>query len=247
MKLKNRSNAYSYCKIANIRLEPGRVTRDLPVIREFVDKLLESCRGFTLILTDADVKSINRLMDKAKAKPVEFSALSVPSKNTDPTGMQAVKDALKAKRIEKQAKQHAAMQYIREREARVQAESNMLDESGNPINDKLVSDAVTKDIKPELHPEMGNEIDKIMANNLAIMQDEKKPRVPDTIKMGLDEFQNDRNAIVAQPDGSRIPTDPKYYQNMSKTVPPGVPDVPGAAQQYKDASQWKPAPGMPAT
>jgi hypothetical protein len=247
MRLRNATHSIKYSKLANKQLQPDGVTRDLPVIRDFISDLIDSCRGMIVTLDPSDLDAINSLLDRAKEQPIDFSMLSIH--DDDPTGMKEKDRVLRERRATKQAMQSEAMRILREREERIKAESNMLDESGNPINDKLLSQASIKDIKPELHPEMGNELDKIMANNMAVLEkkDEEKPKVPYTLTLGVDDFAKDRNAIMAKRDGTPVPHDPKHYQSETRAVPPGVPDVPGAAQQYRDASNWRPAPGMPTT
>lgn len=254
MNLINKSSSPQYCGMARTTVKPGRSSTTLDVVQKFVDKLFSDSRGFQIHLSEGDLKALSRLVEAhlrsaGSADPSKMaSALGVSSKQSESERLSKI---LREQAYRKQKRFQDAARAARERQARINAESNIIGPDGNPVNDKIMQDAVRKDIEPELHPEMSSDIDKVLANNRAVMEGEPKKKDRPIISLGLDEYRKPhepgKNSIVAKPDGSPVSHDPSFYQKAARSVPPGVPDLPGAAQQYRDASQWKPAPGMPTT
>ena len=254
MNLINKSSSPQYCGMARTTVKPGRSSTTLDVVQKFVDKLFSDSRGFQIHLSEGDLKALSKLVEAHLRSENSEKTASVLEIHKEESYSERLDRLLRNEAYRKQKRFEDAVHEARERQARIKAESNIIGPDGNPINDKIVEDAVRKDIKPELHPEMTNDIDKILANNRAVMENEKaeeeKPKKPRSIlSLGLDDMRKPhepgKNSIVAKPDGTPVPTDPLFYQSMAKTVPSGVPELPGAAQQYRDASKWRPAPGMP--
>ena len=253
MVLVNDSGSVKYSGLAKTRLRTGESTRDLDVVQKFVDGVLSGTRGLRIRLSDRDFDAIERLCKAHSSQSrsrSEVSAMAMPSGGRKSVEDRA-SDIIRGIRIAKQREFDSKLKDSREREARIRAESNIIGPDGNPVNDRIVQDAVRKDIAPELHPEMTSDLDNVLANNLAVMQEEPKKKERPVISLGLDDFRKPhepgKNSIVAKPDGSPVSHDPSFYQKAAKSVPPGVPDLPGAGEQYMNASKWKPAPGMPQT
>lgn len=241
MVLRNPSTDNMYSRLANKALKPGGRTRDLDVVQSFADDLLKRCRGFDVELSERDLDAIGRLLD-AHLRSCEKSSSTMRASEFASDGAKAVEERLKAARTARQKALSSYLKESREREARIQAESNIIGPDGNPVNDRIAQEAVRKDIAPELHPEMTDDISKVMANNLAVMEGREDPGADrprnrhETIELGLDRFRDPRQRPAAP---QKVPTDPKAYQR-AQNVPPGCPDIPGAGDQYAAAAkEWR--------
>lgn len=224
MRFVNRTRFKAYCTAIGATVQPGRSTSDRDIISGFIESLRHDSKGFGLLLSDKDIDCIQWLLDSDESAR---GALSIPPpKPCDHAAR--VSAELKAVRAVRQKIASDRIDERLAREARIQSESNYLDDKGRPVNDKMTASAATIGVEPELHPEMTTDVKSVLANNLAMM----------------DKFKKAPNTTVA--GETKVSTDPRYYQNLRRTTPPGMPDVPGAAETARAAAEAnRPMRGQP--
>ena len=211
MYLINTGRSPKYSSLANKVLNPGSRSRDLSLFSDAFNDILKKVSGFKARLSDSDIHVLSRLIDEWVSDELsgggEVSAMSY-----DPgAGMRRVVNDLIARRKASKDAMSAALERQSERESRAMSESNFIDESGNPIEDKTVSQASQRSIEPELHPEMADDLSKVLANNLAVM----------TTASG----QPIKNPGGVVAGSTVVPHDPEYYRTHWTGLPPGMPDL----------------------
>lgn len=168
------------------------------------------------MLDDSDIKLLASLCERFLVPKVEaMSASGDPTLQIladslrDPGGLKAMASAASARRA---AIQKARSDFIRranEHEARIKAESNEVDALGNPIPKVSTSAARGMgDLKPTVHSKPGIDLKSVYENNLAILRGANG----DPIASGHAGIK----IVQAVPGGSKIPTNPEYYQNGGK-------------------------------
>lgn len=225
MRLYNSSTGMRFSSLANKSIGPGSCTRELPVLTDFLSKLNKSSKGFVVRLSDDDVKALRAFVERAGAR-IDFGTAIEASR--DPLGQGAIDDAINQRAIAIQAIKSKVIHDEREREARVNEESNYLDESGNPVARATAIEAEggRKSIEPKIDEGMSDDIDSVMANNMAIMSG-KKRELPESVRKAME--VDDVNDM--RPGKSAV----------SKMTIPGVPNLPGirdvAVDLAKEARQ----------
>ena len=215
MKFVNKSPSKAYCTATGTTVGPYRATTERPALSDFFKALRHDAKGFNILLSDQDLKDVQWLLESDIGARYVLGLQPPESEGH----LERASRLLKERRSAIQATNSAAMAEAREKEARIQAESNYLDDLGRPVNDKMTASALTVGVEPELHPEMSTDVKSVLANNLAMM----------------DKFRHAPNTTVA--GDAKVSTDPRYYQNLKRTTPPGVPDLPGAAETVKSAAE----------
>lgn len=234
MYLVNEQSSPKYSKLANKTINPGSRSRDLDVFAASYRQIKQSTKGFKVRLSEHDLMVLREIVnDWVVGELDEVRILGAEKTPYDPkAGFNKLIDRVIDKRKAYQTALSAHLKERREKEAAIQAESNYLDESGNPVNDKMLDQAVQKDIKPELHPEMDNDLQKVLANNLAIMRTASGKPI------------ENKPGVVA--GSTVVPTDPKWYQKHKDDMPPGMPDFgKGIVEGEKMKAAMKNAPGVP--
>lgn len=234
MHLINEQSTPKYSRLANKTINPGGRSRDLDVFSKAYRDIVAGTKGFKVRLSEEDLQVLRDIVDRwVVGELVEVGSLGIDSEPYDPkSGFNRLIDRIIDKRKAYQAALSARLKENREREAKIQAESNFLDESGNPVNDKVMAQAVRDDVKPELHPEMGSDLKSVLANNLAIMTTASGKPI------------ESKPGIVA--GSTQVPTDPKWYQAHKDDLPPGMPDFgKGIVEGEKMKAAMKNAPGVP--
>ena len=226
MKLLNRGPSPKYCQLAKCRVMPGHATRELDSFIVAYKSILEESKGFEIILSDGDVRLLAELCAKylaplANGGEDDLGRLSgiegLVSTAMDPSGTRRLDDRAAETRRNLQRIRSEALRSAMEREARVRSESNIIGPDGNPVarEETMARDSDVEVDKAEVHAEMSTDLKSVIENNLAVMRTASgKP------------IRNDPKSVVAKPGGTPVPTDPKYYQSMNRTVPPGQPELP---------------------
>lgn len=223
MRLINKSGANRYCSLAGTTVKPGMATRELNAFEDAWNALEKACRGFDIILSPKDIHVLVGLCSKFLAPavdglpPEDSAALGeLKAHLADPDGTACIEKAAIERTRAIQKLRAEVLKANLEREAAIRAESNMIGPDGNPIPKEAAKIDGMKDVKPELHPEMHNDLKSVIENNLAVMRTASGQPISD---MG-------RNAVVAKPGGTPVSHDPAYYQKMaeSRKTPPGVPE-----------------------
>lgn len=233
MYLINEQKTPKYSKLANKTINPGAKSRDLDLFAASYRQVKSATKGFKVRLSEEDLKILREIVnDWVVGELDEVRALGASEPYDPKSGFNKLIDRVIDKR---KAYQRALSEHLRdhrEKEARIQAESNYIDESGNPVNDRMLDQAVQKDIEPELHPEMDNDLQKVLANNLAIMRTASGKPI------------ENKPGVVA--GSTVVPTDPKWYQKNKGDVPPGMPDFgKSIVEGEKMKASMRNAPGIP--
>lgn len=234
MYLVNEHTSPKYSRLANKTINPGCRSRDLPDFAASYRQIKDKARGFKVRLSEEDLKILREIVNEwVVGELMEVEALGIdPDENSPKASFDRLVDRIIDKRKYKQRSIAVALANHREKEARIQAESNYIDESGNPVNDRMLDQAVQKDIEPELHPEMDNDLSKVLANNLAIMRTASGKPI------------ENKPGVVA--GSTVVPTDPKWYQKNKGDVPPGMPDFgKNIVEGEKMKAAAMKAPGVP--
>lgn len=232
MRLYNSSSGVRFSSLANKSINPGSSTRELDTITDFFSKLEKSMKGFVVRLSENDVKALRAFVDRAGAA-VDFGSAIEASK--DPLGQARIDDAINQRAIAIQEIKSKVMHEERDREARINAESNYLDKSGNPIPKATMmeADAGRRSIEPKIDDGMSEDIDSVMANNMAVMAGGRK--LPESVRkaMEVDDVNDMKPGKAA----------------VSKMTIPGVPNLPGIrdvavdlAREARQAAQAAPSP-----
>lgn len=171
MKLQNRTSLPKHSTFVNKTLNPGEVSRDIPCLTEYFNKLKTKTTGFAWVLSNAEKDLILSLVENyVITDPSEEKKYYDELHTDDPTGIRAIMASEREAKIKKQKELDEALAKRREEEARINSESNFLDESGNPIADKsTVSLALKEKVSPVLHKEFSTDVKSIMENNLAVL------------------------------------------------------------------------------
>jgi len=225
MRLLNRGNSPRYSELAGSTVGPGRSTRELDSFEKAVNSVFSRARGFEVVLSEGDIRLLAGLCAKylAGSKSLESKELddiagieALRASLRDPDGTKVLAERAMAVRGAVQKARREVMRERVEKEARVMAESNFLDETGNPIPHAglIASDKRLQGLEPKKHDGMPNDMRSILENNLAIM----------TSASGQP-LDNGSRTVVATPGGTPVPHDPKAYQKP-RTVPPGQPELP---------------------
>lgn len=227
MRLKNISGNVRYSPLFGTTVNPGGTTRDLPVLVEAIDKVMSATRGFAVELSPADVACVSRLYERLVAPLLHGARIPDAPEGAarDPDGSKRNEERLVARRKARQEADARKLGAYREKEARIQAESNYLDESGNPVNDRLTASAAAQDVEPVRHEEMSTDLKSVLENNLAVMRSASGQPIVDP------------RAVVVPKGGTPVSSDPKDYQNRKHTLPPGMPDFPGAEALVKNVAR----------
>lgn len=221
MRLINKSSSPKYCQLANATIKPGGATRELDFFSKFMEDFEKKTKGFERILSDKDIHLLAELCKKhlvPNLDDVLADAAIDDLKKTlkDPDGLKSIEDRAKAYRAAVQKARAEAIRKHNEQEARIRAESNIIGPDGNPIPKEAMGAIADKEknLKPEFHPEMHNDLKSIIENNLAVM----------TSASGQPfKTSDDKKAVVAKPGGTPVSHNPKDYQKP-RTVAPGQPD-----------------------
>jgi len=231
MYLINDSGSQKYSKLANKTILPGGRSRDLDVFVSAYDGIRKDTKGFKVRLSDNDLRVLRSIVRDW----VEGELLDEPGtacRADSRGGFDKLVDRIVSRRIERQSAISKAIRAEREKEARIQAESNFIDESGNPVNDKVVTQAVREDVKPVVHEDMKDDLRSVLENNLAIMTTASGKPI------------SNKPGVVA--GSTVVPTDPKWYQSHKDDVPPGMPDFgKGIVEGERMKAAMKGAPGVP--
>ena len=212
MYLTNNGTAPRYCSAANKTLTPGASSRDLDVFEKALRSVERAASGFSVTLSRRDEELLSRILGRSFGGGRPAPAPAYDQRRAASSSV----DRVVAARIAKKAETDRLITEAAAREARAAKESNFLDESGNPIEDRTVGMAARESVAPELHPEMAEDLSKVLANNLAVMTTASGK--PITSPPG----------IVA---GSTVVShDPAHYQNRRTGLPPGMPDFGGGAR-----------------
>lgn len=200
-----------YCSAANKTLPPGGSSRDLDLFEKAFKSVLKASNGFSVFLSARDREILS---DICKRWAGQVSAMSAdrpkrPQYDQRKAASSSV-DRVIAARIARKAETDRMIREAAEREARAISESNFLDESGNPVEDKTMNQAVRQNITPERDPDMGDDLSKVLANNLAVM----------TTASGQP-ITNQNGVVVGT---TVVSHDPAHYQNRRTGLPPGMPD-----------------------
>lgn len=208
MRLKNNSNDIRYSSLAKTSINPGRLSRELPDLLNAIQSVISKTKGFEILLSDSDIDCIIELFNKYIAPIIDGGPQEEDKNNEyydDPTGIKHIKDRIIAYRKARQHKIDQELDIIREREKKIQDESNFIDEKGLPVGKTMVDQTLDKDIKPVEHKEMSTDLKSILENNLAIIQSE-----PDLLIT--------KNTVIASPNGRKVSTNPKDYQKSNQTA-----------------------------
>lgn len=228
MKLVNNSTESHYSSVAKKRIGPGCCSRELTDFSDFLEDLQKRCKAFEFRLSERDLSILRRFLDKC-GRPIDMTAALEAAK--DPLGQKAIDDRMNMREILRHRLDKKIIDEERMREARVNAESNYLDDKGNPIPKATALDVEgsRKEIKPEIDKGMSEDLDAVMANNMAVMSGEKpkaeKKQVPESVRkaISIDEVNNMRKGKDA----------------VGVMTIPGVPNLPGiqnvAADLVKEA------------
>jgi len=219
MRLLNKAPIPKYSPLAKTTLKPGMASRELDTFSKAWSTVVDQTKGFEVILSDADIHLLATLCDRFLAPKVESlskdaSLEALADTLRDPDGTKRMEAAAKAKRVALQKARQEVMREYRDKEARIQAESNIIGPDGNPIPHVKEVSKNGEEVKPVLHPEMGNDLKSIIENNLAVMTTASGK--PITNKEGP-------HTVVAKPGGSPVSHNPADYQR-GRTVPPGQPE-----------------------
>lgn len=231
MYLVNEQGSPKYSKLANKTINPGCCSRDLDVFAASYRQIKTASKGFKVRLSEQDLRILGEIVNDWVAGELD-EVRSLGVEPDDRHGFDKIIDRIIDKRKAYQRALSEELKEHREKESRIQAESNYIDESGNPVNDKMLDEAVQKEIVPELHPEMDNDLSKVLANNLAIMRTASGKPI------------ENKPGVVA--GSTVVPTDPKWYQTHKQDVPAGMPDF---GKNIVEAEKMKAAamraPGIP--
>ena len=223
MKLINNGRTPRYCQLAGCSVRPGHATRELDSFTASWKSILEKSKGFDIVLSEDDVSLLSELCAKYLVPLIseEFEKLAgvegLVETLRNPDGLADIRKRARDGRAMIQKIRAEAMRREAEREARVQAESNIIGPDGNPIPKVSLEakDAKLKDLKPVRHDEMTTDLKSVIENNLAVMTTASGQRLD---KMGP-------RTVVATPGGTPVPTDPAAYRKP-RTVPAGQPELP---------------------
>lgn len=223
----NNGRTPRYCQLAGCKVQPGHTTRELDAFTASWKSVVDKSKGFDIILSESDVRLLAELCSKYLV-PIVSNDPSVLKGMAglaglidtmrDPDGTKVLGDRAREARAAMQALRSEAMRRERDREARIQAESNIIGPDGNPIAkvDLVSKDEHLKDVKPVRHEEMTTDLKSIIENNLAVMTTASGQKI---------ENQNGPRTVIAKPGGTPVPKDPAAYRRP-RTVPPGQPEMP---------------------
>lgn len=223
MKLINNGRTPRYCQLAGCSVRPGHATRELDSFTASWKNILEKSRGFDIVLSEDDVSLLSELCAKYLVPLIseEFEKLAgvdgLVETLRNPDGLANIRKRARDGRAMIQKIRAEAMRREAEREARIQAESNIIGPDGNPIPKVSLEakDAKFKDLKPVRHDDMTTDLKSVIENNLAVMTTASGQRLD---KMGP-------RTVMATPGGTPVPTDPAAYRKP-RTVPAGQPELP---------------------
>ena len=218
MRLINKGRSTKYSGLAKTTIKPGCSSRELDTFEKTISGFESSVRGFDVVLSEKDADILYSMCVKyllPSFKNIDCSkdeALAeLRSTMEDPNGTKVFRDVYRARRAAIQAARAKVINEVREKEARVRSESNIIGVDGNPIASKMSEDKSVSNVKPELHPEMSTDLRSIIANNLAVMTTASGKPI------------SSQRDVVAKPGGSPVSHNPKDYQKP-RSVAPGQPE-----------------------
>ena len=222
MRLINKSSSPKYCRLANSTVKPGCSTRELDFLSKFLQDMEENTNGFEKILSDKDIHLLMGIFAKclSPSSGDDSGVEELVKTLNDPDGIKAIDKRARERRAAIQKARAEALKEFNDKEARIRSESNIIGPDGNPIpKEAIVAAGKGEDIKPELHPEMHNDLKSLIENNLAVMTTASgKPiRNPDDSKT------EGAKTVMARPGGTPVSHNPKDYQKP-RSVAPGQPD-----------------------
>lgn len=226
MRFVNLSSFPLYNGEMKITLDPGRLTRDCRSMREWFDGLRKSTRGYAMLLSDDDLQIISEMLALDRKACEKASSVPDGSVSMKEEALRRISEAMSARKAARSLKTASELEEARRTEAEARSESNRLDEYGVPVRDGSEASGPGSVVVPELHPEMGTDFSSVLANNLAVLHGQGK------------------NVVVA--GETKVSHDPAHYRNEARRLPPGMPDLPGAAASASaDSREAKWRPGQP--
>lgn len=213
MRYVNETTGSIHCSRVGATVHPGRKSREINDLRDFVTKLVKDGHGMGLELSEGDVAAIDRLLSSSRppSRPISKSARDA---GRDPRNEQAVYDANEKYYILKRKLVSSRLEDRREREARINSESNFILPDGRPVG-----------------KEDGNVVNGMRAKEGTKVE----PRYVERPQSPLDILAH--NAKVSTERAQTAPLSGKAAVEAYRNVVPGMPNLPGIDRQIENLAR----------
>ena len=213
MRYINNSTLSVHCSRVGATVPPGRKSREIKDLADFLDRLVKDGHRMNIELSGADLAALERLLD-ATVPPSEAVVKAAKAAGRDPKAERAVYEQTETLYKVRRKLLSASIAEHEAREARINAESNFILPDGRPVgkeDNNVVSGLKVKEGTPI------------------------EPKIVERPQSPLDILAH--NAKVSTERAQTSPLKGKAAVEAYKGIAPGMPNFPGIDKQMENLAR----------